>query len=53
MIYSYSDIRRTPCKKCQKMTDNSAQLPVVRRPTTVESDGKKSISWEAYHSGCA
>ncbi|KAL1967072.1 hypothetical protein VTN77DRAFT_3596 [Rasamsonia byssochlamydoides] len=53
MIYSYSDVRRTPCKKCNRMTDNSAQLPVVRRPITVESDGKKSISWEAYHSGCA
>ncbi|QKX54592.1 uncharacterized protein TRUGW13939_01680 [Talaromyces rugulosus] len=36
MILAYSDIRRSPCKKCNMMTDSQAQLPIVRR--AVDSD---------------
>ncbi|KAJ9363690.1 mediator complex subunit 27-domain-containing protein [Paecilomyces variotii] len=54
MICSYSDIKKTPCVKCNKMIDNTAQLPTIRRPKTVDTpDGKKSTTWEAYHQNCA
>ncbi|KAL2218110.1 mediator complex subunit 27-domain-containing protein [Thermoascus aurantiacus ATCC 26904] len=54
MICSYSEVKQTRCVKCDKMTDNTAQLPTIRRPKTIESpDGKKILSWEAYHQDCA
>ncbi|KAL1856764.1 hypothetical protein Plec18170_003735 [Paecilomyces lecythidis] len=54
MISSYSDVKKTPCVKCNKMIDNTTQLPTIRRPKTVESpDRKKSTTWEAYHENCA
>ncbi|GAD96507.1 hypothetical protein AOR_1_1752054 [Paecilomyces variotii No. 5] len=54
MISSYSEIKKTPCVKCNKMIDNTTLLPTIRRSKTVESpDGKKSTTWEAYHQNCA
>ncbi|KAL2001477.1 hypothetical protein VTN02DRAFT_1696 [Thermoascus thermophilus] len=54
MICSYSEVKQTRCLKCNRMTDNAAQLPTIRRPKQVESpDGNKVISWEAYHQDCA
>ncbi|RAK71501.1 RNA polymerase II mediator complex subunit MED27 domain-containing protein [Aspergillus fijiensis CBS 313.89] len=54
MISSYSDIKQTPCLKCNKLTDTAAQLPAVRRPKLVPStDGQQSTTvWEAYHPSC-
>ncbi|OJJ46570.1 hypothetical protein ASPZODRAFT_152037 [Penicilliopsis zonata CBS 506.65] len=44
MISSYSTIKQTPCKKCQQMTDRTAQLPTIRR--------YQNGNWEAYHESC-
>ncbi|PYH47184.1 RNA polymerase II mediator complex subunit MED27 domain-containing protein [Aspergillus saccharolyticus JOP 1030-1] len=53
MISSYANIKQTPCMKCNKMTDNAAQLPAVRKPKTVPSvDGQSTTVWEAYHPSC-
>lgn len=58
MILTYADIRRSPCKKCNMMTDSQAQLPVVRRAVDSDIDGKigaiegRTAAWEAFHTGC-
>jgi hypothetical protein len=59
MICAYSDIKQQPCQKCNKLIDDNAQLPTIRRATNIDSaDGNnnditdKSISWEAYHEAC-
>ncbi|KAI9933488.1 hypothetical protein ASPWEDRAFT_115073 [Aspergillus wentii DTO 134E9] len=53
MISSYSDIKQTPCVKCNKMTDNAAQLPTIRQSKPSQSpQGQRVFIWEAYHPGC-
>ncbi|PYI31060.1 hypothetical protein BP00DRAFT_344678 [Aspergillus indologenus CBS 114.80] len=54
MIASYSDIKQTPCLKCNKLTDTAAQLPALRKPKLIASaDGQQSTTiWEAYHPSC-
>lgn len=56
MISSYADIKQTPCVKCNRLTDNSAQLPTLRRPQANQQtvDGPARIyTFEALHYGCA
>lgn len=53
MISSYSDIKTTPCKKCNKMTDDAAQLPYLRVPKSeVSPDGQRTSTFEPFHSRC-
>ncbi|ODM21549.1 hypothetical protein SI65_02393 [Aspergillus cristatus] len=47
MIISYTTIKQTPCAKCTKMTDSTAQLPTIRR----QSPPPQS-TWEAFHPTC-
>ncbi|OKL62207.1 hypothetical protein UA08_02452 [Talaromyces atroroseus] len=50
-----------PCKKCNKLTDSSAQLPVIRKlatttapsMNTTSTSNEAAIAWEAYHAECA
>ncbi|RAK85678.1 hypothetical protein BO79DRAFT_273015 [Aspergillus costaricaensis CBS 115574] len=52
MISSYSTIKQTPCAKCAKMTDSTATLPTIRKPSSTPQE-QGSQTWEAYHQGCA
>ncbi|CAI7662483.1 unnamed protein product [Penicillium glandicola] len=55
MISSYADIKQTPCAKCNRLTDNGAQLPTLRRPQANQQpvDGPARIyTFDALHSGC-
>lgn len=53
MISSYAEIKQTPCKKCARMTDSSAQLPSLRKSIAVTSpEGTRSFTFEPYHPGC-
>ncbi|KAH8703448.1 mediator complex subunit 27-domain-containing protein [Talaromyces proteolyticus] len=67
MMQAYTNIKRTPCKKCNLMTDSQAQLPIVRRPvgqgsnsatgeninaSSGSENGENTITWEAYHTSC-
>ncbi|KAJ5207036.1 Mediator complex subunit Med27 [Penicillium cf. griseofulvum] len=55
MISSYADIKQTPCVKCNRLTDNGAQLPTLRRPSAHQSsvDGPARIyTFDALHFGC-
>lgn len=51
MIASYSTIKQTPCAKCTKMTDATAQLPTIRHPKV--TPGQTTFTFEPYHPGCA
>ncbi|KAI2703534.1 hypothetical protein DTO013E5_6961 [Penicillium roqueforti] len=56
MISSYADIKQTPCVKCNRLADNGAQLPTLRRPRANEQsfNGPARIyTFDALHSGCA
>ncbi|OQE31058.1 hypothetical protein PENFLA_c002G05454 [Penicillium flavigenum] len=56
MISSYADIKQTPCVKCNRLTDNGAQLPTLRRPQANQQsvDGPARIyTFDALHYGCA
>lgn len=56
MIASYADVKQRPCAKCNKMTDDAAQLPVLRVcksvPAQASDSGEISI-WEPFHPGCS
>ncbi|KXG53803.1 Mediator complex, subunit Med27 [Penicillium griseofulvum] len=55
MISSYADIKQTPCVKCNRLTDNGAQLPTLRRPSANQPsvDGSARIyTFDALHFGC-
>ncbi|KAJ5964474.1 Mediator complex subunit Med27 [Penicillium vulpinum] len=55
MISSYTDIKQTPCVKCNRLTDNGAQLPTLRRPQANQPsiDGPARIYvFDALHYGC-
>ncbi|KAJ5498259.1 Mediator complex, subunit Med27 [Penicillium expansum] len=55
MISSYADIKQTPCVKCNRLTDNGAQLPTLRRPQanqqSVNGPARVYI-FDALHFGC-
>lgn len=50
MTVSYADIKQCPCIKCNKMTDDKAQLPTLR--VCKEAPGSQTKTWEAFHAGC-
>ncbi|KAJ5225419.1 hypothetical protein N7468_006644 [Penicillium chermesinum] len=54
MISSYAEIKQTPCAKCTKLTNNAAQLPVIRRvqPAEQPTDSTQIFSFNAYHPDC-
>ncbi|KAJ5788379.1 hypothetical protein N7457_003369 [Penicillium paradoxum] len=55
MISSYADIKQTPCVKCNRLTNNGAQLPTLRHPQTNQqpAEGPPRIyTFDALHSGC-
>ncbi|KAJ5503246.1 Mediator complex subunit Med27, partial [Penicillium fimorum] len=54
MISSYADIKQTPCVKCNRLTDNGAQLPTLRRPSANQPsvDGPRIHIFDALHFGC-
>ncbi|KAJ5142950.1 Mediator complex subunit Med27 [Penicillium bovifimosum] len=55
MISSYADIKQTPCVKCNRLTNDAAQLPVLRRPQANQqfAEGTPRIyTFDALHSGC-
>ncbi|CAG7953172.1 unnamed protein product [Penicillium olsonii] len=56
MISSYGDIKHTPCAKCNRLTDNGAQLPTLRRLSQNQPSAAtepRIYSFDALHSGCA
>ncbi|KAF9884393.1 hypothetical protein FE257_001793 [Aspergillus nanangensis] len=50
MISAYAGIKQTPCVKCNKMTDNAANLPTIRQQKQ-QLDSQPPI-WEACHPTC-
>lgn len=55
MISSYADIKQTPCVKCNRLTDNGAQLPTIRRPQANQQslNGPARVyTFDALHFGC-
>ncbi|OOF91341.1 hypothetical protein ASPCADRAFT_510181 [Aspergillus carbonarius ITEM 5010] len=50
MISSYSNIKQAPCLKCNKMTDNAATLPTIRKPSSAPQQA--TPVWEPYHPTC-
>ncbi|KAJ6125031.1 Mediator complex subunit Med27 [Penicillium samsonianum] len=55
MISSYADIKQTPCAKCNRLTDNGAQLPTLRRPQANQQSGggpARIYTFDALHLGC-
>ncbi|CAI7643601.1 unnamed protein product [Penicillium viridicatum] len=55
MISSYADIKQTPCVKCNRLTDNGAQLPTLRRPQANQQslNGPARVyTFDALHFGC-
>ncbi|KAJ5329176.1 Mediator complex subunit Med27 [Penicillium brevicompactum] len=56
MISSYGEIKHTPCVKCNRLTNNGAQLPTLRRlqPIQQSPEGEPRVySFDALHLGCA
>ncbi|KAJ5804863.1 hypothetical protein N7474_010750 [Penicillium riverlandense] len=54
MIASYADIKQTPCIKCQRLTNNAAQLPTLRRAQPLHPTSEPRIfNFDALHSTCA
>ncbi|KAK5788574.1 hypothetical protein VI817_009532 [Penicillium citrinum] len=54
MISSYADIKQTPCIKCNKLTDNAAQLPTIRRSKSIPSVNEtRTFEFDALHQSCA
>ncbi|KAL4804011.1 hypothetical protein BDV18DRAFT_153435 [Aspergillus unguis] len=52
MISSYSNIFQTPCVKCNKVQDKSANLPILRRLKSNETQPNQQPTFEAYHAKC-
>ncbi|KAF3387282.1 hypothetical protein F1880_000157 [Penicillium rolfsii] len=55
MISSYADLKKTPCVKCNKLTNDSAQLPTIRRVQSTQSSQQEPrvFTFDALHSSCA
>ncbi|KAJ5543178.1 Mediator complex subunit Med27 [Penicillium sp. DV-2018c] len=55
LISSYADIKHTKCAKCGRLTNDGAQLPVLRRPQTNKQSAEgtpRIYTFDALHSGC-
>ncbi|OGE48724.1 hypothetical protein PENARI_c026G04159 [Penicillium arizonense] len=55
MISSYADIKQTPCVKCNRLTNNGAQLPTLRRPQPYQqssAEGPRTYTFDTLHAGC-
>ncbi|KAJ5389505.1 uncharacterized protein N7496_000573 [Penicillium cataractarum] len=55
MISSYADLKQTTCVKCNKLTNNSAQLPTIRRAQSTQPSQQEPrvFAFDALHSSCA
>ncbi|KAJ5731197.1 uncharacterized protein N7483_005705 [Penicillium malachiteum] len=58
MIASYANIKQTPCIKCNRLANNAARLPSIRRaqstqPTKPEDSKDRVFSFDAFHTACA
>jgi hypothetical protein len=55
MISSYDDLKQTTCVKCNKLTNNSAQLPTIRRVQSTQPSQQEPrvFAFDALHSSCA
>ncbi|KAJ5465183.1 uncharacterized protein N7458_000869 [Penicillium daleae] len=55
MISSYADLKQTTCVKCNKLTNDSAQLPIIRRAqsTNPSTQDPRVFAFDALHSSCA
>ncbi|CAG7954346.1 unnamed protein product [Penicillium salamii] len=56
MISSYGDIKSTSCVKCNRLTDDGAQLPTLRhlRQNQQFTEGEaRTYTFDALHSSCA
>lgn len=53
MLASYTTLKSSPCVKCKRLMDPSAQFPTVRtRLRTKTTDSKYVYQWQAFHKGC-
>ena len=53
MIAAYTNVKLTPCAKCQKFINRNGITPAARRLKDIAtSDEVKSQDWEAYHEEC-
>ena len=48
-------MKQTVCVKCNKLTDSSAQLPVIRRAQAIPSAQQEpqGLVFDALHASCA
>lgn len=55
MISSYADIKQTTCVKCNRLTDNSAQLPTIRQVQSTQAGQSEPqiFAFDALHPSCA
>lgn len=53
MIASYTTLKASPCVKCKRLMDPSAQFPTVRtRLRTKTPDSQHLYQWQAFHKSC-
>ncbi|KAJ5675669.1 hypothetical protein N7462_008566 [Penicillium macrosclerotiorum] len=54
MLSSYADVKNTICVKCGKLTNNAAQLPVIRQAqsTHLPPGVPRTYTFDAFHSAC-
>lgn len=53
MLASYTTLKSSPCVKCKRLIDPSAQFPTVRtRLRTMTTDSQHVYMWQAFHKGC-
>ncbi|KAJ5408948.1 hypothetical protein N7509_002831 [Penicillium cosmopolitanum] len=55
MVSSYVDIKQTTCVKCNRLADNSAQLPTIRRvqSTQPSQNNPPIFTFDTLHLSCA
>ncbi|KAJ5090584.1 hypothetical protein N7532_009268 [Penicillium argentinense] len=55
MISSYADIKQTPCAKCNRLANDVAQLPAIRRFSSMQSsqNDQQIPKFDALHATCA
>lgn len=53
MLASYTTLKASPCVKCKRLMDPSAQFPTVRtRLRTKTTDSQYVYQWQAFHKSC-
>ena len=53
MLASYTTLKASPCVKCKRLMDPSAQFPTVRtRLRTKTTDSQHVYQWQAFHKSC-